>query len=73
MSFPLLVSVIVYVTVSPSLGVGSLVCLMTERSAYFGVSVAVALLLLLFGSGSDTAVISAIFVCGDGMVPAAGA
>ena len=62
----------VYVTVSPSFGVGLLVCLMTSRSAYFGVSVAVALLLPGVGSGSTTAVISAVFVCGDGMVPAAG-
>ena len=54
---------------SPSFGSASVDVLMTSRSAYFGVSVAVALLFARSGSGSATAVISTTFVCGDGIVP----
>ena len=49
-SGPLLVRVMVKVIVSPTLGVGLLTDLVTARSACCGVSVALAVLLPVFGS-----------------------
>ena len=65
-SGPVLVSVTVKMIVSPTLGVGLLTVLVTARSACCGVSVALALLLPVFGSNWSASLIVAVLVCAVG-------
>ena len=67
---PLLVSVMVYVIVSPTFGCGLSTVFVTARSAYSGVKVAVPVLLPGFGSGSPAPVTVAVLVCVAGSAPA---
>src|SRR5262249_49075911 len=67
-SGPLLLSVTVNVTVSPTLGVGSLTVFASARSACCGVAVVLAALLPVLGSTWAEWVIVAVFVCGPGLV-----
>ena len=65
-SAPRFESVIVKVMVSPTLGVASLTTLVTARSAYWGVSVTLSVLLEGSGSYSRPETV-AVFVTGCGM------
>src|SRR4051794_38135750 len=70
-SGPLSVRTIVYVMVSPTLGVGSLTTLLICRSACCGVSVAAALLLPTLGSNWSLWLTAAVFVWATGLGRAA--
>ena len=66
-SGPLLVSVTVKVIWSPTLGVASLTVFVTARSACCGVSVALAVLLAVFGSNWSAALTVAVLVWASGL------
>ena len=70
-SGPLLVSVTVKVIVSPTLGVASLTVLVSARSACWGVSVALAVLLPVFGSNWSASLMVAVLVCAAGLTTVA--
>ena len=70
-SGPVLVSVTVKVIVSPTLGVGLLTVLVTARSACCGVSVALAVLLAVFGSNWSASPTVAVLVCATGLTTVA--
>jgi hypothetical protein len=52
---------------SPTLGVASLTVFDTDRSACWGVSVALALLLAKFGSNWSASLMVPVFVCAAGL------
>ena len=66
-SGPLLVRVTVKVMTSPTLGVASLTVLVRARSAWSGVSVALALLLAVFGSNWSARLTVAVLVRASGL------
>src|SRR5262249_40597870 len=66
-SAPALVRVTVKVIVSPTLGTASLTLFATARSARWGVSVALAVLLAVFGSNWSEWPRKAVFVRGSGL------
>ena len=70
-SGPLLVRVTVKVIWSPTLGVASLTVLVTARSACWGVSVALAVLLPVFGSNWSASLMVAVLVCAAGLTTVA--
>src|SRR5436305_1548165 len=64
---PTLLTVTVKVTVSPTLGVGSLTDLVTARSACWGMSVALEVLLAVFGSNWSAPPTAAVLVWAAGL------
>ena len=68
---PLLLSVTVYVTVSPTFGVGLLTVLASARSACCGVTTALAVLFAALGSNWSAWLIVAVFVDGFGLATVA--
>ena len=66
-SAPWLDSVTVKVIWSPTLGVASLTVLVTDRSACWGVSVALAVLLAAFGSNWSASLMVPVLVCAAGL------